>query len=748
MKKSACIVIGPRVSGLPKYISTTLSEKYNVFVLNSFDDADKLTLGNGNNIFITDADAFYSDDPIASQFAFRDALQGILDIFPDINILSYASNWAVKLAQSLQELGLIHDILSKPYRADELIDKINDTNHILELKRQLINVQGELNNSNRNFNRFFSVFSQKLRVPVNSLFGFAQLLGRSVLTIKQKEYLAKMQTNLEDILSMTNTLSDLTDIGMSQFQTENTDFNIHNLLNSVANIIGMNAYGKKIETVFQIRPGTNAYFNGPVSMIEQILIGLLNTMITFSQEGRIVVYLEQSRNDLSENKQYLHIRIVSECMNIEDKPLAKLANILQSDVGTLLVSDDYDEMVEARLAKKNCHTIGGEIDFSYIDEQTSAIDFDFVCRYFTQTAMSSYNIPDNIRGMKVLIVDSNIVSRDALNMMLENMSFRVTNMASGTEAIEDIVENKSEPYKLVVLNQEYNDGSLVTVIKNIQTNFNIKDRPKILVTSSYSYEQIYMKMDNMTVDGFLAKPIVPEVMFDTIVNLFREEEDFNTDERENLLANKTETSDNKIYLDELGHLDGINQNFGLERVGGNVNLYRIILLKFFNTNRDTIQRVRMAIAAKDIDTARQILKTTRELASNIGAFDLRKSLDDILFFVESGKIDYAEGMLPTVDEVLNIVLKSVSALDKRNDVRERIISDDDQILLNEIANLEIMLRDGNYAVDDFIQHIREKLVDTRQAPIFESGVKLIKAGKPQKAIEVLTAIKKSIQDIM
>ncbi len=748
MKKSVCVVIGPRVNGLPKYISNMLSDKYNVFVLKSFDDADKLSLGSGDNIFITDADAFYSEDAISSQFEFRDALQHIEEIFPDINILSYASNWSLKLAQSLQDIGLVHDILQKPFRADELLDKINDTHHTLDLKRQFINIKGELNNANQNFNRFFSVFSQKLRVPVNSLFGFAQLLERSTLTIKQKEYLSKMQVNLEEILAMTNTLSELTDTGMSQFQSENTDFNIHNLLNSVANIVGMNAYEKKVEMVYQIRPGTSSYFNGPVSIIEQIMIGLINTLITYSQNGRLIIYLEQSSNNLSENKQFLHVRIVSECMNIDDKYLTKLARVLQSDIGTLLVSDDYDEMVDVRLAKKNSHSIGGEINYSYIDEKTSAIDFNFVCRYFTQTAMSSYNIPDNIRGMKVLIVDNNIVSRDALNMMLENMSFRVTNMASGAEAIEDIVANKNESYKLVVLNQEYNDGSLVSVIKNIQTNFNIKDRPKILITSSYSYEQIYMKMDNMTVDGFLAKPIVPEVMFDTIVNLFREEEDFDTDERENLLANKTEVNDNKIYIEELGHLDGINQNFGLERVGGNANLYRIILLKFYNTNRDTIQKVRMAIANKNIDGAKQILKNTRELASNIGAFDLRKSLDDILFFVESGKMDYAEGMIPAVEEALNVVLKSVSILDKRNDYRERAISDTDHILINEMTNLEIMLREGHYAVDVLVQHIREKLADTRQAPIFESGVNLIKAGKPQKALEILAAIKKSIQDIM
>ncbi|MBR6200806.1 MAG: hypothetical protein IKQ61_11170 [Spirochaetales bacterium] len=749
MKRSASVIIGPRVIGMPKDISDKLSARYSVFILKSFKDADKLTLTAGDNLFISDADAFSGKkDPKSSQVEFRDALRHIEDIFPDITILCYASEQSAKLALSMQEAGLVHDIILKPYDVATLITKIEDTEHVLSTNRRLVNVQGELNNANRNFNRFFSVFSQKLRVPVNSLFGFAQLLGRSSLTIKQKEYLAKMQANLEEILSMTNALSDLTNVGMSEFQTENTDFNIHNLLHSAANIVGMNAYEKGVETVFQVRPGTSSYFNGPVSMIEQVLVGLLNTMITYSQNGRIIVYLEQSHNNLSENKQFLHIRIVSECMNIDDVHLTKLAGILQPHADNMLVADDYDEMVEVRLAKKNSRSIGGELSYSYIDERTSVIDFDFVCRYFTQTAMSSYNIPDNIRGMKVLIVDGNIVSRDALNMMLENMSFRVTNMASGAEAVEDIVENKDEPYKLVVLSQEYNDGSFVSVIKNIQTNFNIKDRPKILITSSYSYEQIYMKMDNMTVDGFLAKPIVPEVMFDTIVNLFREEEDFDTDMRESMQIQKTEAADNKIYLDELGELEGINQNFGLERVGGNVSLYRIILLKFYNSNRDTIQRVRANIASGNDDMVRSILKNTRELASNIGAFDLRKSLDDILFFVEADKMNYVDGMIPSAEAALNVVLRSISQLDKRGDFREKIISDNDHILINEMTNLEIMLREENYAVDDVIQRIREKLAGTRQLSVFESGVKLIKTGMTHKAIEVLNAIKKSIQDIM
>ena len=68
-------------------------------------------------------------------------------------------------------------------------------------------------------------------------------------------------------------------------------------------------------------------------------------MITYSQNGRIIVYLEQSHNNLSENKQFLHIRIVSECMNIDDVHLTKLAGILQPHADNMLVADDYDEMV-------------------------------------------------------------------------------------------------------------------------------------------------------------------------------------------------------------------------------------------------------------------------------------------------------------------------------------------------------------------------------------------------------------------
>ncbi|MBR6061863.1 MAG: hypothetical protein IKP67_07290, partial [Spirochaetales bacterium] len=105
-------------------------------------------------------------------------------------------------------------------------------------------------------------------------------------------------------------------------------------------------------------------------------------------------------------------------------------------------------------------------------------------------------------------------------------------------------------------------------------------------------------------------------------------------------------------------------------------------------------------------------------------------------------------MIPSAEAALNVVLRSISQLDKRGDFREKIISDNDHILINEMTNLEIMLREENYAVDDVIQRIREKLAGTRQLSVFESGVKLIKTGMTHKAIEVLNAIKKSIQDIM
>ncbi len=742
------VIISPNVEGIDKNVLEVLTTRYTIFQLSDYDEIDRLYIIDPGELFVIDLDNFLlSGDVQSSQERFCQIVKNVKYFYPNACIISYVSEKRKDIALELQSQDIIDEILYKPFEINVFMVKLDDAGKLLSLQRQLKATHANYDRNKKMFHRFFATISHQLRTPINSLSGFIQLMSNSTLTIKQQEYIGKMRDSSNEILNITNILEDTAKLNLLEMTVDNVDFNINGLLTNISNIAGLQAFDKDIQLSFKIDPGTTQYLNGPVILIEKVLINTTEAIIRCSSHGSMTFLVRQESIDTENDKMVLGVRILSECLETNEAHLMNISRILndviaEDEIGEY--NDDYNLLT----SKKITNMLHDHISFSYIDNDTVSIDLLFNCNTFIRNENTMLKIPESISGMKVAIVDSNNTSRDMLNMMLDNMSFRVTCLASGSEVINEIESSFDEPYKLIIISQNTSDFSIIKTIKNIQNSFTIKDKPKIIITSAYTHEQLYRDLDNLSIDGFLAKPIVADVMLEMIISIFQPKEDKLQKEHKSLTLNTADNLERVVINNTLESLKGINQNIGLMRVNGNLEIYRIILLKFYNTNQDTMARIRQAFETGNIEEAKKFLHNTKDLAINIGATNLAESIDNILCYIEADRVNYAVASLDSLQNEFQTVLSSIKTLDKRKNYREKIISNDDHIIINELINLEIMLREENYAVDDLVSSISKHLENTSQKNIFDVVVMYIKNCNPDKAIDLLLAIKKSIQDAM
>ena len=125
--------------------------------------------------------------------------------------------------------------------------------------------------------------------------------------------------------------------------------------------------------------------------------------------------------------------------------------------------------------------------------------------------------------MNVLVVDDNETAREVLCSYLEDFSFYVTTVSSGEVAIREILTAKAAEekiYDLILMDYKMPGINGVETAKKIRHQLeNVKD-PRIIMVTSLGREDVRQQAEDISLDGFLIKPVSPSMLYDTIMDVF------------------------------------------------------------------------------------------------------------------------------------------------------------------------------------------------------------------------------------
>jgi CheY-like chemotaxis protein len=130
-------------------------------------------------------------------------------------------------------------------------------------------------------------------------------------------------------------------------------------------------------------------------------------------------------------------------------------------------------------------------------------------------------VPENITGMKVLVVDDNESSRMMITEMLEKFSCESVAIAEGSECVPALLsaQQNEDPFQIVLLDWRMPPPDGIAVARLIRDEEAIADTPIVLMTAFGSSKEIE-EVGSGLVDAFLLKPIKQSSLFDTIISLF------------------------------------------------------------------------------------------------------------------------------------------------------------------------------------------------------------------------------------
>jgi len=140
-----------------------------------------------------------------------------------------------------------------------------------------------------------------------------------------------------------------------------------------------------------------------------------------------------------------------------------------------------------------------------------------------ERAKRRFEPSQDLRCMKVFVVDDNATSRDILQEMLESFSFEVTLAASAQEGLTELEKaSESEPFELVIMDWKMPGMDGIEASQRIKNHSDLSKIPAIVMVTAYGREEVMQQAEQVGLEGFLLKPVSPSMLFDATMQAFGE----------------------------------------------------------------------------------------------------------------------------------------------------------------------------------------------------------------------------------
>ena len=178
----------------------------------------------------------------------------------------------------------------------------NSEIYILELQdvSELHEAQAETQAVEELKTKFLANIGHEFRTPMNGILGFIDLLDKSTLDQKQREYLNMISGSSKNLMTNIETLLDLSQIQANHLSVDSFSFNIVSQMEKIIHSFMQTCENKGIRFLTFIDPKLPRELNGDIKKINQVLEALVHNAIKFTpKNGKIILEIKLLKRALN-----------------------------------------------------------------------------------------------------------------------------------------------------------------------------------------------------------------------------------------------------------------------------------------------------------------------------------------------------------------------------------------------------------------------------------------------------------------
>ena len=373
--------------------------------------------------------------------------------------------------------------------------------------------------ANRAKSAFLANMSHEIRTPLHGIFGIIELLQKTPLNDKQKDYIGKTYMSSMRLKTLLSDTLDLSKIEAEKMELREEAFDLADVMHSIVDHLRQRAQENGNRFSVDLASNIPTELFGDSVRLSQILMNLMGNACKYTHQGQIDCRVSCLPYATTKHCQIL-FSVSDTGVGIRDTMNEAVFDLFTQDHdhGSPYTREYEGAGLGLPLVKRLVELMNGTVAIDTRQGVGTSVYVSIPFNIAEKTRRDSSTpqadaVHWKLQGRKVLLVEDDQVTQFVVRCLLEEHGLSVSTADNGTQALDELHRMDFDCILMDVQMPDLNGIEATRIIRNINNaNRNIP----IIALTAYAMEQDREECLRIGMNDFISKPVDNELLMEVI----------------------------------------------------------------------------------------------------------------------------------------------------------------------------------------------------------------------------------------